>query len=93
MHSDYLLDFFGEATNNGLNYFTENYQYKSGITNPNVPLDLNVNKWLVKAIYDYDALNYWSPKKIVDLCDTDIYPNGTGDHWGHGDPTSCHLVV
>lgn len=24
MHSDYLLDFFGEATNNGLNYFTEN---------------------------------------------------------------------
>ena len=29
----------------------------------------------------YDALNYWSPKKIVDLCDTDIYPNGTGDHF------------
>lgn len=24
MHTDYLLDFFGEATNNGLNYFTQN---------------------------------------------------------------------
>ena len=24
MHDDYLVDFFGEATNNGLNYFTEN---------------------------------------------------------------------
>lgn len=43
----------------GLNYFTEDYQYKSGITNPNVPLDLNVSKWLVKAIYDYDALSYY----------------------------------
>lgn len=43
----------------GLNYFTEDYEYKSGITNPNVPLALNVDKWLIKAIYDYDALSYY----------------------------------
>ncbi len=43
----------------GLNYFTEDYQYKSGPTNPNVPLVLNVNKWLLKGIYEYNNLDYY----------------------------------
>lgn len=43
----------------GLNYFTEDYQYKSGATNPDVPLELNVRKWLVKGIYEYNRLDYY----------------------------------
>jgi outer membrane protein assembly factor BamA len=43
----------------GLNYFTEDYQYRSGATNPNVPLELNVHKWLVKGIYQHNRLDYY----------------------------------
>ncbi|MEM5563853.1 outer membrane protein assembly factor [Psychroserpens sp. AS72] len=42
----------------GLNFFTEDYEYKSGATNPNVPQDLRVNKLLYKLIYEYNNLDY-----------------------------------
>jgi len=42
----------------GINYFTEDYQYKFGATNPNVPQDLNVKKLLYKGIYEYNNLDY-----------------------------------
>ncbi len=42
----------------GLNYFTEDYEYKSGATNPEVPQQLRVHKLLYKIIYEYNDLNY-----------------------------------
>ncbi len=42
----------------GASYFTEDYRYKSGATNPNVPQALNVHKWLAKGIYEFNNLNY-----------------------------------
>lgn len=42
----------------GASYFTEDYQYRSGAISPDVPLALNVKKWLVKAIYEYNGLDY-----------------------------------
>lgn len=42
----------------GLNYFTEDYEYKFGATNPNVPQDLQVHKLLYKLIYEYNNLDY-----------------------------------
>ncbi len=43
----------------GINYFTEDYQYLSGATDPTIPLDLNVKKLLYKVVYDYDNLDYY----------------------------------
>lgn len=43
----------------GVNYFTEDYEYQSGATSPDVPLALNVKKWLAKAIYEYNGLDYY----------------------------------
>lgn len=43
----------------GINFFTEDYQYLSGSTDPNVPQELNVNKYLYKFIYNYDAIEYY----------------------------------
>ena len=43
----------------GINYFTEDYQYVSGATNPNVPQELRVKKLLYKLIYEYNDLNYY----------------------------------
>ncbi|MFD1615601.1 POTRA domain-containing protein [Gelatiniphilus marinus] len=43
----------------GVNYFVEDYLYKSGATNPNVPQQLNVHKWLLKSIYEYNNLDYF----------------------------------
>ncbi|PWH83488.1 outer membrane protein assembly factor [Algibacter marinivivus] len=43
----------------GINYFVEDYQYKFGATNPNVPQALNVHKWLAKGIYEYNKLDYF----------------------------------
>ncbi len=43
----------------GINYFTEDYQYLSGATDPAIPLDLNVKKLLYKFVYDYDNLDYY----------------------------------
>jgi len=42
----------------GVSFFTEDYEYKSGATNPNVPLALVVDKMLYKFIYEYNNLNY-----------------------------------
>jgi hypothetical protein len=27
------------------------------------------------------ALDFYSPKQIIDICDTEVYPNGTGEHF------------
>ena len=43
----------------GFNYFVEDYNYVTGATNPNVPQELNVDKWLVKGIYEYNHLDYY----------------------------------
>mgnify|MGYP005992214619 CR=1 FL=1 len=43
----------------GVSYFKEKYDYLSGDTAAKVPLELNVNKWLFKAIYTYDKLDYY----------------------------------
>ncbi|WP_136480242.1 BamA/TamA family outer membrane protein [Cognatitamlana onchidii] len=43
----------------GVNYFTETYDYQFGATNPAVPLTLDINKWLFKAIYEYNGLDYF----------------------------------
>ena len=43
----------------GINYFVEDYQYKFGATNPDVPQALNVHKWLLKGIYEYNKLDYF----------------------------------
>ncbi len=42
----------------GVNYFNEDYEYKQGVTNENVPRDFDVNKLLFKLIYEYNNLNY-----------------------------------
>ena len=45
-------------------------------------------KYRVLAVYSenhpviyYDALNYFWPADVTDICDYDIYPNGTGEHF------------
>ena len=44
----------------GLNFFTEDYQYIEGATNPNVPQELVVDKLLYKLFYEYnDVDNYY----------------------------------
>jgi len=44
----------------GINFFTEDYEYISGATNPDVPLDLVVDKKLFKLYYEYnDVDNYY----------------------------------
>lgn len=43
----------------GLNIFTEDYEYLFGSTDPAVPQQLNVDKLLYKAIYNYDGLDYF----------------------------------
>ncbi len=42
----------------GVNFFTEDYEYLFGATNPNVPQELVVDKLLYKLIYEYNNLNY-----------------------------------
>ena len=43
----------------GFNYFIEDYAYKSGATNLTVPQKSNAHKWLLKAVYEYNNLNYF----------------------------------
>ncbi len=43
----------------GINFFKEDYKYKSGATNPNVPQDLIAKKRLYKFIYQYNNLDYY----------------------------------
>ncbi len=42
----------------GASLFTEDYEYLSGATDPNVPQALTVNKHLLKLIYNFDAVSY-----------------------------------
>ena len=42
----------------GFNFFVEDYEYISGTTSPQVPLALNVEKHLLKFIYNYSNVNY-----------------------------------
>jgi outer membrane protein assembly factor BamA len=49
---------FTNRIETGVSFFTENYEYKSGATNPNVPEALVVDKLLYKLIYEYNNLNY-----------------------------------
>jgi len=43
----------------GFSQFTEDYSYISGATNTQVPQELNVDKHLIKFIYDYNDLEYF----------------------------------
>lgn len=43
----------------GLNFFNEQYNYKIGLTSPTIPLELNINKFLLKFVYLYDNLDYF----------------------------------
>nr|WP_165614874.1 POTRA domain-containing protein [Allomuricauda flava] len=43
----------------GINFFTEDYQYLFGETDPSVPQDLRVDKYLLKGIYNYDNIDYY----------------------------------
>ncbi|MCM4172053.1 outer membrane protein assembly factor [Arenibacter sp. TNZ] len=42
----------------GINWFTEDYNYITGATSPNVPQDLKVDKYLYKLIYSYENIEY-----------------------------------
>lgn len=43
----------------GLNIFSEKYNYLSGATDVSVPLNLDVNKKLLKIVYKYNNLDYY----------------------------------
>lgn len=43
----------------GINFFTEDYEYLFGSTDPSVPQQLKVNKLLYKLIYNYDGIDYY----------------------------------
>lgn len=43
----------------GINFFNEDYDYLFGETDPDVPQQLNVDKYLLKLIYNYDAIEYY----------------------------------
>ncbi len=43
----------------GYSLFTEKYEYLSGATDPEVPLDLDVDKYLFKLIYDHNDISYY----------------------------------
>lgn len=45
--------------NFGVNLFKEKYQYLSGITDPSIPQQLNLNKMLFKMVYAYNSLDYF----------------------------------
>lgn len=42
----------------GVNIFSEKYRYLTGATSANIPLNLNLDKALLKFIYSYNNLNY-----------------------------------
>mgnify|MGYP005990088937 CR=1 FL=1 len=54
----YQLNFKNQI-NFGINFFNEKYQYLSGATNTTIPRSLDVDKKLLKLIYDYNGLNYF----------------------------------
>lgn len=42
----------------GINYFSEDFQYLEGATDPSVPRALKVKKWMLKANYEYNNVKY-----------------------------------
>ena len=50
---------FSNSLQLGASTFVEDYQYQDGETNPNVPLELNIPKWLLKGIYEFNNLDYF----------------------------------
>ncbi len=53
----YQID-FNNKIELGFSLFVEDYEYISGATSPEVPLELNVEKHLIKFIYDLNYVNY-----------------------------------
>lgn len=51
----YQFNFF-HRLEAGLQFFTEDYEYKSGATSPEVPQSLEVDKMLYKFIYEYNSV-------------------------------------
>lgn len=49
---------FKNRVEGGINYFTEDYQYKSGKITDDTPLHLTIEKLLYKFIYEYNAIEY-----------------------------------
>lgn len=43
----------------GINFFTENYDYLFGSTDPSVPQNLMVDKLLFKSIFNYDGIEFY----------------------------------
>ena len=43
----------------GLNYFTETYEYIRGATAPEIPQFLELDKWMVKFVYEHNDLEYY----------------------------------
>ncbi len=43
----------------GLSFFKEEYDYIDGFTSDEVPQNLNVNKRLIKVLYNYENINYY----------------------------------
>ncbi|WP_339849706.1 outer membrane protein assembly factor [uncultured Dokdonia sp.] len=43
----------------GVNLFNEKYEYLAGATSAGVPQEFNVDKILIKGIYEYNALDYY----------------------------------
>ena len=54
----YQIDVKNEI-NFGLNLFKEKYTYLSGLTDPSIPQNLDLNKALLKFVYSYDNLDYY----------------------------------
>ena len=43
----------------GVNFFNEDYSFLSGATSPDVPLALDVDKFLFKFIYEFNAIEFY----------------------------------
>jgi outer membrane protein assembly factor BamA len=43
----------------GVNFFKEEYNYKTGLTSATIPTELNINKVLYKLVYTYDDFDYF----------------------------------
>ena len=54
----YQIDIKNEI-NFGVNLFKEKYNYLTGVTDPSIPQNLDLNKALLKFVYSYDSLDYY----------------------------------
>jgi outer membrane protein assembly factor BamA len=43
----------------GITLFNEDYQFLAGATDPGIPQDFNVNKQLLKFVYEYNSLDFY----------------------------------